>query len=160
MIGHQIKMSFLFTITEENLQEELPILFDRYQEYISSASELFKIEGFVLEELLRNLPNLQVFYSLRAQEMKQLMRWIENYRNKLEAEYTRNYTKGPRVLGVRETVTFINGESAIIELNQLIIEATLLYSQLADIVEGFKQMGWMLGSIVKLRISELHDVIL
>ena len=151
-------MSFLFTLEEDRLHEQLPSIFENYEKHIKNAEKLFELEGIRLELIARNLPGHQKTYALRAQEMKQVMKWLENYKAKLEARFTKNYAQGQRALGVREATTFINGEKDIVELNQLIIEATLLYGQLNEIVEGFKQMGWMVGNITKLRVAELQEV--
>lgn len=153
-------MSFLFTLDEGKLGDQLPPIFENYQQHINSAEPLFSIEGVRLELIARDLPINQTFYAHRAAEMRQVIKWLENYKAKLEARYTKNYSQGQRALGAREAATFISGEKEIVELNQLIIEATLLYQQLDDIVEGFKQMGWMLGNITKLRVAELQDVII
>lgn len=153
-------MSFLFTLDENRLAEQLPAIFENYEKHIKLAEPLFELENMRLELIARVLPQHQTFYAHRAQEMKQVMKWLENYKAKLEARFTKNYSQGQRALGAREAQTFINGEKDIVELNQLIIESNLLYMQLDEIVEGFKQMGWMLGSIVKLRIAELQEVTL
>lgn len=153
-------MSFLFTLEEDKLDEQLPNIFEKYEQHIKNAEPLFNLEGMRLELVARNLPNHQFFYDQRAQEVKQVIKWLENYRAKLEAKFTKNYSQGQRALGVREATIFINGEREIVELNQLIIEATLLYQQLDSIVEAFRQMGWMVGNITKLRVAELGEVII
>lgn len=153
-------MSFLFTLEEDKLHEQLPVIFENYEKHIAKAEPLFDLEGRKLEEIARDLPQNQRRYAMRMHEMKQVAKWLENYRAKLESRFTKNYSQGQRALGVREATTFINGEREIVELNQLIIEATLLYQQLDEIVEGFKQMGWMVGNITKLRVAELQEIIL
>jgi hypothetical protein len=153
-------MSFLFTLEESKLNEQLPDLFENYQRHIDAAEPLFKLQGMRLEQIARDLPEHQTFYAHRAIEMKQVIKWLENYKAKLESRFTKNYAQGQRALAAREASTFINGEKEIVELNQLIIEATLLYQQLDDIVEGFKQMGWSIGNITKLRVAELQETII
>lgn len=151
-------MSFLFTLEEDKLADQLPKIFENYENHVKNAEPLFDLDGMRLELIARNLPQHQVFYAHRANEMKQVIKWLENYKSKLEARFTKNYSQGQRALTARDITTFIGGERDIVELNQLIIEATLLYSQLDEIVEAFKQMGWMVGNITKLRVAELHDV--
>ncbi len=153
-------MSFLFSLDEENLADQLPAIFDRFEQHVKDAEPLFILEGRRLEEIARVLPQHQRFYAHRAYEMKQVVKWLENYKFKLEARFTRNYQQGQRALAPREATVFINGESAIIELNQLIIEASLIYNHLNEIVEAFKQMGWMCGHITKLRVAELQETVL
>lgn len=153
-------MSFLFTLDESQLATQLPDIFAAAEKDIASAEPLFDIEGQRLELLARNLPQHQAHYDQKAQEMKQLMKWLENYRSKLEAIHLKNYSKGQRALSATDQRIFLGGERDIVETTQLIIEATLMYGKFDAIVEGFKQMGWQLGAIVKLRIAELHEVII
>lgn len=153
-------MSFLFTLEEDRLAEQLPDIFDRCEREIAKAEPLFDIAGERLEMLARNLPQHQGHYSVKAQEMKQLIKWLENYKAKLEAIHLKNYSRGQRALSATDQRIFLGGEQNVIELNQLIIEASLMYGKLDSIVEAFKQMGWMLGNITKLRVAELQEVII
>jgi len=151
-------VSFLLTLEEDKLGEQLPVIFENYERHVKNAEPLFELEGMHLEVVMRNLPYHQREYALRAAEMKQVVKWLENYKNKIESRLTKNYAQGQRALPAREATTYINGEKDMVELNQLIIEATLIYQNLDDIVECFKQMGWMCGNITKLRVAELQDV--
>lgn len=153
-------MSFLFTLEEEKLSEQLPSIFAKYEKKIASAEPLFQLEGMRLEVVARTLPYHQVEYEEAANDMKQVMKWLENFKAKVESRLLKNYMQGQRALGARETNVFIAGEPEMVELNQLLIESNLLYSKLNAIVEGFNQMGWMVGHITKLRVAELQDVIL
>lgn len=153
-------MSFLFTLEEDKLGTQLPSIFAKYEKKIAEAEPLFKLEGMRLEVIARSLPYHQVEYEEFSQDMKQVMKWLENYKAKVESRLLKNYMQGQRALGAREINAFIAGEQEIVELNQLLIESNLLHSKLDAIVEGFKQMGWMVGAIVKLRVAELSEVIL
>jgi hypothetical protein len=153
-------MSFLFTLDESKLGEQLPEIFDAVELEIAKAEPLFDIEGIRLELLARDLPKHQGHYDLKAQEMKQLMKWLENYKGKQEAILLKNYNKGQRALSATDQRILIGGEKDIVETNQLIIATTLLYGKLDAIVEAFKQMGWMIGHITKLRVAELGDIII
>ena len=154
-------MSFLFELDEDKLAEQLPDIFAKYEAKVQNAAPLFDLEGQRLEMLLRELPKHQAHYDHRAQEMKQLMKWLENFKAKTESRLLKNYNGGRnQVFSARDVTTMIGGEKDIVELNQLIIEATLLYEQLDSIVEGFKTMNWTLGYVTKLRISELQETII
>lgn len=153
-------MSFLFTLDETKLAEQLVPIFEDIEADIKRAEPLFDIEGQHLEVLMRSLPKHQAHYGQRLQEMKQLGKWLENYKAKIESQLLKNYSRGPRALSASDTRTFIAGERDVIDVNQLIIEASLFQGQLDEIVESFKQMGWMLGNVTKLRVADLHDVII
>lgn len=152
-------MSFLFTLEEDKLAEQLPGIFDKVEREIKKAEPLFEIEGQLLEVLARNVPMHQAHYGQLAMEQKALMQWLENYKSKLEAICLKNYSKGQRALSATDQKIFLAGERDIIEVNQLIIEATQFYNKLNEITDAFRQMGWMIGHITKLRVASLEDVV-
>lgn len=160
LFQNEDEMSFLFELDEEKYQEQLPDLFAKAEKEIAKAEPLFSIEGERLEILMRDLPKHQSHYAQKCQEMKHLMKWLENSKDKLEATHHKNYSKGQRALSTTDQRVLMGGEKNIVEMNQLIIESTLLYSQLNSIVEAFVSMGWMLGHITKLRVAELSEIII
>jgi hypothetical protein len=154
-------MSFLFNLDEDKLFEQLPDIFAKAEGEIAKAEPLFTIEGERLEVIARNLPKHQAHFDQAAQEMKQLMKWLENHKAKEEAILFKNYTRGnSRALSATDQKILLAGEKSIIEINQVIIEANLMYSKFESITEAFKQMGWMVGHITKLRVAELNDIVL
>lgn len=153
-------MSFLLTLNEKDLANTLSTHFDKYEKLINDAEPLFTLDGMRLELVARNLPYHQLQYDQAAQEAKQIIKWLENYKAKLEARYLKNYSQGQKALGSREITVFINGEPEIVDVHELIIEATLAYQKLDSIVEAFKQMGWMCGHMVKLRVAEIHEAVI
>lgn len=146
--------------SNEELLNELPAIFDVWKKNIAQAEPIFDIKGERLEKLARDVPQHQAFYAQRAQEAKALVRWLEVQKAQKEMRYLKNYNSSPRALGAREQATYLQGEKDVVELNQLIVEAQLCQNQLEEIVEAVKQLGWMLTSIVKLRVAELQDVII
>lgn len=153
-------MSFLFTLDEDKLAEQLPEVFAKAEREIQFAEPLFDIAGSRLELIIRDIPKHQAHFAQKAQEMKLLMKWLENYKAKLELIHLKNYSKGQRALSATDQRVFLGGEQNIIELNQLIIETTLFYGKFDEITEAFKSMGWSLGNVVKLRVAELQDIII
>ena len=153
-------MTSFLTIDESRLGEELSRFFDRYALEIERAEPLFILEGRRLEEIARVLPYHQSHYDQLAKEAYQLIKWLENSKARIEARLTKNYLQGQRAYGARETSTLVAGEREMVEHNQLIIETTLLHQKLDAIVDAFRQMGWMIGNITKLRVAELQDVVI
>jgi hypothetical protein len=153
-------MSPLSELDESKLVEQLFPMFTRFEEDIEKAQPLFEMQGQRLEVMARTLPHNQAFYDQRYREARQLVKWLENHMARIEARLTKNYLQGQRAYGARETAALIAGEREMVEHKQLIIEASIIQEKLDAIVEGFKQMGWMVQNITKLRIAELHDVVL
>lgn len=159
--GFRMKLN-LFELGDNNqeLMAQLPGFFETWQKEIDSSEPLFNIKGARLEGLARDVPHHQAHYAKRAQEARALVKWLEVQKGRTEARYIKNYQNAPRALGAREQAQYLQGEKDIVELNQLIVEAALKQQQLDEIVDAVKQMGWMLQSIVKLRVAELQDSIL
>jgi hypothetical protein len=153
-------LSFLFTLDESKLTEQLPPIFAKAEKDIAAAAPLFEIEGSKLEALARDVPQHQAHYSHRALELKALMQWLETRQSRQEAEALKRLLAGQRAFSASDQKILIGGTSEIIETKQLIIEATQFYRQFEEIAESFKQMGWMVGHITKLRVAELGDVII
>lgn len=155
-------MSSLLELSDvlAELVDQLHTYFEKYRVALERAEPLFELKGRRLEEIVRSLPYHQSEYAQLAREAEQLVKWLENRRAKIEGKLTKNYLQGQRAYGSRETATLVAAEPEMIEQNQLIIEATLYRQRLDEVVEAFKQMGWMMTNITKLRVAELQDVIL
>jgi hypothetical protein len=153
-------MSPLLDLEESRLAEQLGPILDAFEEDIAGAEKMFEIAGERLEVIARTLPQHQAFYSQRAKEAKHVVKLLENFSCKLESRLLKNLMQGQRAYGARETTVFIAGSPEMVAHNQLVIEVSLVRDKLEEIVEAFKQMGWMLQNITKLRVAELQDVIL
>lgn len=153
-------MSLTLQLDEERLDEIVPLL-PKYEDKIAAAEHIFQLEGRRLEEIMRTLPHFQSSYDESYHEMKALEAWVENIKEKKTSKLWKKYNEGySRALSTRDIQSYIAGEKDIVELNQIIIEITLLKNKLFSIVEALKQLGWMAGNVTKLRIAELQDVIL
>ena len=152
----------LFDLGEKNeqLAQQLPEFFAKWEREIDEAAPIFNLDGMRLELVARNIPHHQVFYAQRAIEARAVVKWLENQKARAESRYVKNYNNSPRALGVKEQAQYLQGEKEIVELNQLIIQAALHQQSFDEIVEAVRQLGWMVGHIVKLRVAELQDSII
>lgn len=153
-------MSFILTLDEEKLDVIITLL-PKYEDKIKAAEPIFKLEGRRLEEVMRTLPHYQASYDEMLNELKSLEAWIEGIRDKKTARLWKKYNEAySRALSTRDIQAYIAGEKDIVEINQIIIEVSLLRSHMFSIVEALKQIGWMVGHMTKLRVAELQDAIL
>jgi hypothetical protein len=153
-------MSFLLLLEEDKLDEVLDKL-PAYEKKLQDAEPIFKLEGRRLEEIARTLPHYQVSYDQTYQELKALEEWLNNIKDKRTAKFWKKYLEGyQRTLTSRDIQAYIAGEKEIVEMNQIIIEVTLLKSNALSVVEAVKNLGWMLGHITKLRVAEMQDAVL
>jgi hypothetical protein len=141
------------------LQLQMIGFFDKWEKEVALAAPLFNIEGAKLEHLARTIPQHQFHYATLAQEAKAAMKYFETMLEQQEAMYAKNYAHGNRAYGAREVQQFIQGEKEVVEMKQLIVQAAYYHQQLAEIVESIKQMGWMVGHIVKLRVATLEETV-
>jgi hypothetical protein len=154
-------MSFLLTLDESRLAEQLIPILDAFEADIEKAEPLFKLEGEKLEHIARTLPYHQQLYAQRASEAKHLVKWLDNHLSKIEARMVKNMNAhNAKAFGVREQGQLIAGEKEVVEQKQLIIEASLIQGKLDEIVDGFRQMGWMVGNVTKLHVASIQDVVL
>src|SRR5271167_3020179 len=153
-------MTFLLTLDEDKLEEIIPLL-PKYEQKIAAAAPIFEIEGKRLEAIMRTLPHYQSSYDQAFQEMKGLEEWVINIKDKKIGKLWRTYNEGySRQLSTKDIGMYIAAEKDIVEINQILIEIVALKNNLSSIVESLKQLGWMVGHITKLRISEMQDAIL
>jgi hypothetical protein len=154
-------MSFLLTLNEDDLGEILINQLPKYEKKIKVAETIFNLEGRKLEEIIRTVPQYQSSYDQSYQELKALEDWLGNLKDKKVAKLWKKYNEGySRALSTRDIQAYVAGEKDIIEINQIIIEVTLLKSHMLAITDSVKQIGWMVSHITKLRVAELQETIL
>jgi len=153
-------MSFLLQLTEDKLEEIIPLL-PKYEEKIAAAEPIFKIEGRRLEEVARTLPHYQSSYEQSLQELKALEEWLINIKEKMVGKLWKKYNEGySRQLSARDIQAYIAADKEIVDINQILIEVVLLKNNCNAVVEAVKQLGWMVGHMTKLRVADLQDAIL
>ena len=153
-------MSFLLTLEEDRLDLIIPLL-PKYEEKIAAAESIFKLEGRRLEEIARTFPHYRVNYDQSYQELKALEEWVNNIKEKKVGKLWKKYLEGyQRTLTSRDIQAYIASEKEVVEINQIIMEVSLLKNHCLSIVEAIKNMGWMLGHVTKLRVAEMQDSIL
>lgn len=150
---------FALSTNINELQQQMISFFDKWEKQIAEAEPIFKIEGAKLEELARSVPEHQFRYAKLAQEAKAAVKYFESMLEQQESIYAKNYAHGNRAYGAREVQQFIQGEKEVVDMKQLIVQAAFYQNQLNEIVESIKQLGWMIGHIVKLRVASLEETV-
>jgi hypothetical protein len=152
-------MSFLSLIDEQKLVKVLDIL-PKYEKMADDGDLLFNLAGRRLEEIMRTLPDNQRKYDIAYKEMKALEEWLSVLKEKLNAKYWKKYVEGyPRQLGPKDIQAYVSGEKEMVEMTQIILEVALVKQRLESTVEGFRQMGFMMGHVTKIRVAEMQEAI-
>ena len=153
-------MSFLLSLDESDSAKIIARI-DSYEKRIAAAEPIFQLEHRRIEEVARTLPHYLSEYDRYLQELKALEDWLTTIKDKKVAKAWKKYNEGySRTLTTRDIQAYIGGEKEIVDINQLIVEVTLLKNLMNAIVEALKQMGWMISHITKLRVAEMQDAIL
>jgi len=153
-------MSPILELTEENYGEALLKAFAKAEAFIVAAEPLFDISGSKLADVANMIPLHQMKYGRTMAELKAISDWLEIHRGRIEARYMKNYERMPKTFTAREITAYLGGERDIVEIKQLEAQANLLYSQLREIVESFKQMSWMVGHITKLHVASMQEALI
>ena len=155
-------MTFLLSLDEDSTDYSKVVeLLPRYEQKIKEAEPIFKLDGRRLEEIMRTLPHYQANYDQAYQDMKSLEEWLNVVKDRINAKYWRKYNENySRALSTKDIQSYIAGEKEIVQINQVLTEVGLIKSHLFSIVESVKQLGWMVGNITKLRVSEMQDATL
>lgn len=153
-------MSIVLELSEDKLGEIVPLL-AKFEDRVAKAEPIFKLEGRRLEEVARTLPQYQASYNQSLQEIKAIEAWVLNIKEKKVGKLWKRYTEGySRQLSAKDIQMYIAADQDIVDLNQILIEIVHLKDTLDAIVDGLRQMGWMVGNITKLRVAELEQAIL
>lgn len=152
-------MSFLLTLEDDKLDDIIPIL-EKYELIANKSEPIFDLTGKRLVDIAKTLPHYQSSYDENYQELKSLEDWLNNLKDKKIAKHWKRYLESySRTLSARDIQAYINGEKDIVDINQILIEVSLLKNKFFSIVDALKQLGWMLGHITKLKIAEMEDTI-
>lgn len=156
-------MSFIVLLADDasnfdQFSEEISEHLAKYEALVAEAEPIFKLEGRLLEEICKTIPHYQARYDQAYHEVKALEEWINVAKERKLARLWKKYNEGySRQLTTRDIQAYINGEKDIVDLNQLIVETTLIKNNLFAIVDAVKQMAWTMSNIVKLRVAQIQD---
>ena len=155
-------MSFVMTLPDDGnfdqFGEQIADHLARYEKLTEEAEPIFKLEGRLIEEVCKTIPHYQARYDQAYHEVKALEEWITVAKERKLARLWKKYNEGySRQLTTRDIQAYINGEKDIVEINQLLVETTLIKNNLFAIVDAVKQLAWTMSNIVKLRVAQIQD---
>lgn len=155
-------MSFVMTLPDDGnfdmFGEQIADHLARYEKLIEEAEPIFKVEGRLIEEVCKTIPHYQARYDQAYHEVKALEEWINVAKERKLARLWKKYNEGySRQLTTRDIQAYINGEKDIVDINQLLVETTLIKNNLFAIVDAVKQLAWTMSNIVKLRVAQIQD---
>jgi hypothetical protein len=104
------------------------------------------------------LPGIVSHRFNQLQEIESVLKFLNVKYDKMRSDHYRRYLERyNRELSDRSIEKYIDGESDIVDMNNLINEVALVRNKYLGIMKGLDAKGFSLGNITRLRIAGMND---
>jgi len=135
----------------------LPDFITYYEGELLKARPEVKVYGNV-EKNIAELPGITEYRFNQLQEIEAVLNFLNiqlrKIRRKNFQKYLENYN---RALTSRDAEKYVDGEQEVIDFEVLINEVALLRNKWLGILKGLESKNFMLGHVVRLRVSGMED---
>lgn len=135
----------------------LPDMVEFFNKELADAQTETKIRGS-LEKNSQDLPGIVSHRFNQLQEIESVLKFLNVKYDKMRSDHYRRYLERyNRELSDRSIEKYIDGESDIVDMNNLINEVALVRNKYLGIMKGLDAKGFSLGNITRLRIAGMND---
>jgi hypothetical protein len=135
----------------------LPDMVEFFHKQLADAQTETKIRGS-LEKNSQDLPGIVSHRFNQLQEIESVLKFLNVKYDKMRSDHYRRYLERyNRELSDRSIEKYIDGESDIVDMNNLINEVALVRNKYLGIMKGLDAKGFSLGNITRLRIAGMND---
>ena len=135
----------------------LPDMLEFFNKELADAQTETKIRGS-LEKNSQDLPGIVSHRFNQLQEIESVLKFLNVKYDKMRSDHYRRYLERyNRELSDRSIEKYIDGESDIVDMNNLINEVALIRNKYLGIMKGLDAKGFSLGNITRLRIAGMND---
>lgn len=135
----------------------LPDMVEFFNKELVDAQKETKIRGS-LEKNAQDLPGIVSHRFNQLQEIESVLKFLNVRYDKMRSDHYRRYLERyNRELTDRSIEKYIDGESDIVDMNNLINEVALVRNKYLGIMKGLDAKGFSLGNITRLRIAGMND---
>ncbi len=135
----------------------LPDMLEFFNKELADAQTETKIRGS-LEKNSQDLPGIVSHRFNQLQEIESVLKFLNVKYDKMRSDHYRRYLERyNRELSDRSIEKYIDGESDIVDMNNLINEVALVRNKYLGIMKGLDAKGFSLGNITRLRIAGMND---
>jgi hypothetical protein len=128
-----------------------------FNKELADAQTETKIRGS-LEKNSQDLPGIVSHRFNQLQEIESVLKFLNVKYDKMRSDHYRRYLERyNRELSDRSIEKYIDGESDIVDMNNLINEVALIRNKYLGIMKGLDAKGFSLGNITRLRIAGMND---
>ena len=141
--------------------KNLPTVLEEYGNEVEEARERVKLKGKKLEHANRENPAWFSYYDQRRIELYTITKWLEANVNRVKSKLFRSlYKNQPYDLSDRAKDKFIESEPAYLAAYELYLEGKEMYETYVSIVDSFRQNGYALNNITRIRVQSLEDAVI
>ncbi len=145
------------TKVSENIAHLADFL-DHYRAELAQA----KIEVIAkgnLEKNLAQLPGIVEHRFNQLQEIEAVLNYLNIQLRKIRRRHFQAYLeKYAKALSSRDAEKYVDGETEVVEYEELINEVALLRNQYLGVIKALDSKNWTLSNIVKLKVAGMDDV--
>lgn len=141
--------------------EHLPAVLEEYGNELEEAKEKIKLKGLKLDHANRENPGWFSYYDQRRIELYTITKWLEANVQRVKSKLFKNlYKTQPYDLSDRAKDKFVESEPAYLSAYELYLEGKEMYETYVGIVDAFRQRGYALNNITKIRVQGLEDAVI
>jgi len=145
------------SLLEKNIKN-LPAVLEQYENELEAVKDILTIKGKRLELANSEQCTWLQYYDQKRIELHTLVKYLEAKVSATRGSLFRSYTeKSQRDLSDRAKDKYIDNEKAYLTVYELFLEVKELHDHFNSVVEAFKQRGYSLNNITKIRIASLED---
>jgi conjugal transfer/entry exclusion protein len=127
---------------------------------LADAKKEVSIKGNV-EKNIAALPGIIEHRFNQLQEVEGVLKYLEIQLGKIRQKYFQKYLESyNRSLSSRDAEKYADGESEVIDYQNIINEVAFIRNQYLGIIKGIESKNFMLGHLVKLKTAGMEDYII
>lgn len=136
----------------------LPDFIAHYERELLDARRECHVGGIV-EKNISALPGITEHRFSQLQEIEAVLNYLNIQLRKIRRRHFQKYLEGyARALTSRDAEKYVDGEDEVVDFECLINEVALLRNRYLSIIKAFESKNFMLGHIVRLRVSGMEDI--
>lgn len=131
---------------------------DYYEAQLIEARLDLSLKGDRLEKHAAELPGLVEYRFAQLQEIEAVLEFLNIMLRKDRSAHFKKFLESyNKTLSSRDAEKYVDGVPDIVDLTLLVNQVALLRNKFLGISKGFEAKNFMVGHIIKLRISGLDD---
>lgn len=135
----------------------LPDAIDYFTDELNQAKQDARITGNI-EKASASMPGIVEHRFNQLQEIEAILEHLNIELRRTKSFHFRKYLESyQRALSSRDCEKYVEGETDVVELENLINEFALLRNKWLGIVKALEVKQWQITNIIKLRIAGMED---